>query len=455
MHRISRNFYILIYLLLVAGAGSGLRGQERPVEKPVGLDEAVTEALARNGDLDAARARTTAERARAREAASFLYPILGLEAGGLRSDDPVTVFGTRLRQERFGQADFAVESLNRPDPITDWTAAAGVTWKILDPAAWSGREAAAQGARASELELERRREATVFRTRVLYLRAVAARARLDAADRGLEATRASRDAVRERADQGLLTEAEVLDAESRVAAARAGVADARRSVRESSSRLGAHLGWSSDTVPAPREELLGRPPAVAVSPGARAGGDVTERADLRALERAGAAADARVSQAVRSRIPTLETFGRVSTHAPEIAGERTANWTVGVQLRWPAFTGFAREAGIDRARALRRAVEAEHGQRLREARAQVTEARGAVDAAAAAADAAEAALDAAAEARRLVRRRFEEGLTTADRLLRADARAAEMEARAIDARAAHHMAAARLDFALGATPIDP
>lgn len=445
--------YIVISILLFVAADPG--AAQEPATRSIGLEEAVAEALARNGDLKAARARADAERARGRAASAFLYPTLGVEAGSVRSDDPVAVFGTRLRQERFGQADFDIESLNRPDPVTDWAAGGGVAWKILDPAAWSGREAARLGVRASELGLERNRQATVFRTRVLYLGALAAEARLDAAQRGLEASRASRDVVRDRVEQGMLTDADVLEAEAEVATARARESDASLGRYEARSRLGAHLGWSPDTLPRPRGGLLRDDPPFRVAPFPDGPERVANRADLRALDRASAAADARVSQAVRSRIPSVETFARVSTHAWELTGDRAANWTLGVQLRWPVFTGFARESAVDEARAMRRAVEVEHGQRLREAQAELEEARRAVQAARAGAEAAEAAASAAREARRLVRRRFQEGLATTARLLRADARTAAMEARAIDARTALHMAAARLDFVLGVPSDSP
>ncbi|NIR77986.1 MAG: hypothetical protein GWO00_06260, partial [Gemmatimonadetes bacterium] len=50
---------------------------------------------------------------------------------------------------------------------------------------------------------------------------------------------------------------------------------------------------------------------------------------------------------------------------------------------------------------------------------------------------------------RLVRRRFQEGMATTADLLQADARAAAMASRAIEARAGLWIAAVRLDFARG------
>ncbi|NIP58142.1 MAG: TolC family protein, partial [Gemmatimonadetes bacterium] len=105
---------LIVGLILAAAPGEA---QVREAERSLGLEEAVAEALERNGDLRAARARTEGARAGIRVASAFLYPTVAADAGLTASDDPVAVFGTRLRQERFAEADFALDALNRPDPV--------------------------------------------------------------------------------------------------------------------------------------------------------------------------------------------------------------------------------------------------------------------------------------------------------------------------------------------------
>ena len=95
------------------------------------------------------------------------------------------------------------------------------------------------------------------------------------------------------------------------------------------------------------------------------------------------------------------------------------------------------------------ASEARRADAVDRAREEYVSATRAVASAEAALDAALSAETAAVEARRLVRRRFEEGLATASDLLTADARAASMTLRAVDARAAVDIAYARRAFAAG------
>lgn len=437
---------IVVTIALAAGSmsipGLGIQALAGQAEShPLTLDEAVDLALRQNAELRAAEARTDAAEDGARMAESFLYPMVGVEAGTVRSNDPVAAFGSRLRQGRFTQSDFALDALNSPDPITDWSALAGAQWSILDAASWARREAATLGAEAARFGLERRRDATVFQTRVLYYQALQGLARLEAAQAGEEAAAATVRLFTSRRDQGLLTDADVLQAEAELAGARAGRLFDEQLALDARSRLGVFLGLPADRLPLPTDTLLSEGMEIRTP-----SGTVEERDDLLALDRMVKAAGAQVSLASRSGLPGLEVFGQVSTHTHETFGSREGNWTVGLQLRWPVFTGFARRSALDAAREQRRAVEIEREQAVRSARAEVGEAVRGVESAQRQVEAMDAAAAAAAEARRLVERRFQEGLATAVDLLQAEARVVEMRTRAVDARASYRIAVARLEF---------
>lgn len=431
--------------------GAATAAQEPPF---LSLEDAVAEALEANLDLEAARARTRAARAGADAASAFLWPGVAADAGWVRTDDPVAAFGTKLRQARFEAADFDVAALNAPAPVSDWSAGVGTEWRILDPTAWSRRKGADAGARASEWGLERRREATVFQTRVLYVQAVLADARLRAAEAAERAAEGTHDLFRRRAAEGVLTDADVLQAEAERASARARRIGAEEDVADARARLGLFLGRDpSEAAPVPADTALlagtvldtgesGRARAT----GAEGGEPVAARADLRAMESKMEAARAGVRATRRGFLPAVEAFGAISSHAPEIADGREAYWTAGVRLEWPLFTGFARRAALERSRAEARAVEVEYDHALREARVEVAEAERRVVAARGGVEASLAALEAATEAHRLVRRRFEEGLATPVDLLQAEARRTAMRVEAVDAAGRYRIAAARLDF---------
>lgn len=414
--------------------------------RPLGLEEAVREARRRNPDLRQAELDRESARAAARMAAAPLLPGIELDVGFQRSNDPVFAFGTKLRQQRFGAADLALDALNQPDPITDWSSGAGVRWSVLDPTAWSRRAEARHGSEAASWSAERARQGAELQARVLYWRSVGAAAGVQAAAAAEEAARATLGRFQRREDEGLLTRADVLRARAGLASAQADRAQAERMRDDVRARLGLALGWSPDTIPVPTDTLTaptgeGAPPAVAF--------DATGRADIRALSALADMRGAGEDEALAAFAPRVEAFAGYQRYADALLGNDGDAWSVGVMLRWTVFAGLSRPAAVSRARAEREAADLRLARSVREARSQVASARRAVRASLRAVTATRSAEEAALEARDLMRRRFEEGLAGPTDLLSAEAGASAARSRAVHALAGYHEALARWRFALG------
>jgi outer membrane protein TolC len=425
---------------------AGVSAQTPAREVQLRLDEAEAQALGGNAELSAAEARERGAAARARAARAFVWPSVEASAGFVRTDDPVGVFGTKLRQERFGEADFALPALNDPDAVSDWTAGLGTVWGVGDPARWAEGRAAEAMVEVAEARRDRTAEGVILRTRLIYLRAVAAREGRAAVAAEVEAARETGDRVARRVVEGLATEADGLRASAALADARARLRLAEAAYADALSELGVHLGWSPDSIPVP---AAGLPEIVDRTADDPMGSD---RADLRASSSGVAAAQARADALGAQRLPSLEAFGQLGTHAAGLTDDRAANWTVGVRVSVPLFTGFGLSAGQAAAREEARAIEVEHRERLLRAGAEVAAARRGVEAARDARDAARAAHEAAREAARLLGLRYEEGMATVADLLQAQSQAAGFDARRVEAEARWRMALAQLDFVLGRAP---
>lgn len=448
------GFAFVLALQGITGS-SALSAQEIRESTPgetrrITLAEARAEAAKHSPDVAAAHARAEAARQGARAAASFLWPSLGAEAGAVRSDDPVAAFGGRLRQGRFTQADFDPGLLNNPDPLTDWSAAVGAEWTPVDLSADLGRRAAVKEAEAAGLVARWARRAAEFRAEVRYMEAVGAAARLRAARAAFEAAQANAEVARRRWEEGTLTRADVLQAQAMLEDARTRVIDAERGVTDARETLSVALGWPADLIPVPVDTLDLPTLAEAQGP-AREVAAVDERPDLMASARGVEAARTRAGQIRAARLPKIGGFARLSTHAADPFQDTRRNWTVGFQVKLPVFTGFALAARERAASALWTAAERDHEGRVRQARAQASGARRALEAARQGAVAADAAAAAAEEAARLMRRRFEEGLTTPADLLSAEARAAQLRAAAVNSRLRVHIARARLALLTGSS----
>ena len=434
------QFALLVALTLAVPKPAWAQGSISGHSRPVSLQAAIDAALTRNSDLAIAEARRDVARSQTRNATGSLLPRIDVQAGYIRSVDPVVAFGTKLRQGRFSEPDLAFDVLNDPDPVGDWSTVVGVQWSLLDPTRWAGRSAARRQAEAADWSTERTREATILMTRTHYLQAQAAAAQLEAADAALEASQAMLDQFRRRRDRGLLTEADLLGAVAELSAARADRAEADRARLDAFQLLGRHLGWSPDTVPEPVDSLAAPADMAAVE------FEPAARADLRARAAAARAAGAAKRQAALAFVPALDAFAQYATHSTDAFSFDEADWTVGVMLRWNLFNGFARSADLQRANLERRIADLEYEQALRDALSERDQVERSVGSARQQVEATGAGATAAESGRQLMRRRFEEGLATAADLLQAEARATAMRQRAINALANYHIAVARLDF---------
>lgn len=425
--------------LLAAPSSLPAQDDGRPAHVPLALSDAVAEALSGNPEHRVAGRRAAIARADARAAGSGLLPALEVGTGVTRSDDPVFAFGTRLRQERFAEADFALEALNRPDPISDWTMDAGLRWAPLDASRWAGRSAARSLVDAADWGETWSAEQTVFATKVLYYGAAGADAALAAAVAEEEAARAALELFESREERGLLTRADALQAEAELRAAEAYRLAAERNVERAREDLALHLGWTIDRIPAPTDTLRAPPPPDAPPP-------ATTRADVRSLAAAREAAAAEFRRAGLSFLPRIEGFAGWSSHADRAFQTDGSNWTAGVALRWTVFAGFGRVANRQRATEAREIARIRHEEAVRVARAEAAQSRRDVHASRAGFEATRAAARAAAEARELMRRRFDEGLATAAEFLQAEARAAGARSREVAALVDYNVALARLEL---------
>ncbi len=117
----------LIPALLVILASAPL-----PAQTPLTLPQAVEIALEQNPTRKAALADQRAAAAGIQAARAQLWPTLSFSESFTRSNDPVYVFGTKLRQQRFTTADFDLARLNTPAPLNNFNTRFSSTWTVFD-----------------------------------------------------------------------------------------------------------------------------------------------------------------------------------------------------------------------------------------------------------------------------------------------------------------------------------
>ena len=151
-----RALFALLLAAIASSAAGTMSSQSAPEASPVSLQQAASIALEKNPQRKAAQADSKAASAGVREAQSFLMPHVSFSELASRGDDPVYVFGSKLRQQRFSTNDFALHQLNTPLPFSNFTTRLGGTWNLFDSfASWRGVTRAKEMNTAVAHQLER------------------------------------------------------------------------------------------------------------------------------------------------------------------------------------------------------------------------------------------------------------------------------------------------------------
>ena len=158
---------LAIFLLLAPGAAAQTR---------LTLADAVATALAKNPTRKAAVFHRQAADAGVQEVRGSMLPQVSFSESYQRSNDPVFVFGSKLRQQRFGPGDFALNVLNTPTPFGNFATRLSAGWQLFDSgASWMRLAQSKQASQLAQRQLERSEQQLVFRVVDAYLNLLLAR----------------------------------------------------------------------------------------------------------------------------------------------------------------------------------------------------------------------------------------------------------------------------------------
>ena len=124
----SSRLYRSLGLFLLFSMGRLAAGAQEPLT----LRQAINQALGQSPEAAMARADNQEAKSAATMARTQLLPQLNFTEDISRGDDPVYAFGTRLRQRQFTQADFALNALNFPQPIGNFSTRFSGSWMAFD-----------------------------------------------------------------------------------------------------------------------------------------------------------------------------------------------------------------------------------------------------------------------------------------------------------------------------------
>ena len=372
--------------------------------------------------------------AAAERAAQALAPLKGIlpsvhvEAGYVRTTDPVGAFGSTLRQRAITQADFAPSRLNYPAAIGNYQGGIVLEQPLFNADAWMGRRAALRASDASQAFADWTRlsiRLEVVRAYYGTVLAVERATMLRSAARAAHARQVQAEAM---VRQGLVTKSDALLAAIRAGEMDAQLAEADGGATTARRQLAVLLGGDGTVLPSGMGAAAELPSAVrirAVVSADTASLILPSRADVVAAGFGLDAARADVRRARSTYLPRVNSFARYDWNSPNRLYGGDRNWTAGILASWSPFGGASEIADVQGSAARESGARAHSEAAQANARLDAEQTRTTLAVALTRLAIAERAVAQSVEAHRIVGRKYDGGLATVVELL--DAQTAETQ----------------------------
>ena len=377
-------------------------------------------ALEKNPLRKAMLADTRISAAAIREAKAPLMPKITFAESLVRGNDPVFVFGTRLRQQNFTLADFALNRLNTPTPISNFSSRFVGQWSLFDGLkSWYGVSRARYMQQATEQQLDRTDQELVFQAVAAYYGVLLAQKQVQVAEEALRTAEGIEASSRARVESGMAVDADLLSAQVVTSKRKQELIQAQDHQALARTQLALALGMSADTVYEPQEALTDRNfPATPVTE--LESEALEKRPDLKRIESERSAQAKNVSMAKGAFAPRLNVFGSWETDSPTPGWNGGNNWIAGAELQFDLFDGDSKRAHLAREKAVQEKAAAMRDAFRDNIRLEVRKAYYDFDAARQQVAVARSAIAQADESLRINQNRYESGLATVTDLLRVE-----------------------------------
>lgn len=414
------------------------------------LQQAVQIALEKNPQRKAAIADTKVAGADIRGARSLLLPHLSFSETANRGNDPVFVFGSKLQQQRFTSADFALNRLNRPLPMGNFSTRLGGSWNLFDSfASWHAVTRAKQMNEAAAHQLDRTEQEILFQVISTYYRVLLAKKQLEVSEAAARTAQAIMERSQARFESGLVVESDLLTAKVRMASRQQELIQDKNNLEMDRARLNTAVGVPIESSFELDESQVERAVPVAALAEIEAKA-LVDRPDLKQIQSEEAAQRQSVAIAKSAFGPRVNAIARWEMDNPTLlAGGGGNNWLGGVEVQFDIFQGGAKRAELSRQRAFEEKAVAMKQAASDAVRLEVRRAYYELDTSRQQVEVARATIAQAEESLRINQNRYESGLTTIADLLSAEELARRSQADYWEAVYRFHTGYANLELATG------
>jgi outer membrane protein TolC len=317
-------------------------------QQHISLKEALQIAKKQNFKIRLAKNDVNITRSQYRQTNAVFLPQVSLQELAVTTNDPLNVFGFKLKQETVSAADFNPVLLNSPVRTDNYTTKLEVKQPLINMDGFYQRSAMKNMVKASEQALKRTGHYMEFKVKEAYYQLVLAKAKSAVIDSSLSAARVSKKQAEHFYKQGLINKADLLAAQVHELDLESKKERAGNQIEDANSNLRLLLGIDSDVNLVPIDSLSMKNVTFGDINYARVN---ENRSDMKALLFQMKSSRNMLNANKFNFIPNLNVFGTYEWNDNTLFGTQANNYMIGASLKWDLFKGFKNIGAVEKSQA--------------------------------------------------------------------------------------------------------
>lgn len=348
-----------------------------------------------------------------RQSNALFLPSLSASHTAIITTNPLMAFGSKLNQEILTPADFDPAMLNDPERTENYATEIQLLQPLLNLDGVYERQAAKIQQEAYQLQSDRTKEYLHLEVAKSYMQLQLAYEAVEVLERALKTSEQGLKMITDYFDAGLVQKPDVLSVQVRATEVQNQLRFAKSTIRNNSDQLSFLMGNGSEDIIYKPADMAPTVTEIVTYPLALP----ADRKDILAMDKSVVGYEKMLQSSKMKFLPRINAFGSYQLYDNTLFGLDASGYLVGAKLSWDLFDGYKTigktakaKAEIEKARMESEQYKLQQQTDLNKANRQLTDAINKVTLT-------KQAHDQSAEAYRIRKDRFEEGLEKTTDLL--------------------------------------
>ncbi len=338
---LNRKFTLALFSLFISGL---LNAQTLQLS----LQDALNMAKENNLLNKQAEARIAEAKASFRMTNAVFLPEVELSHTGITTNDPLSSFGFKLKQEIVAQEDFAPDLLNNPDNIENFNSKVEFKQPIFNLDGIYARRAAKNQLEAVKLQSSRVMNNIYYEVKKAYYLLDLTQLSVEVLTNSVEVAQEVLRLLNEQEKQGYAKSADVLEASVRLEERKNQLSAAQNQQQAAHDYL-AHLLGIDIYQEIETLDSLVSPEALLVFSDSTM--QIEERSDIQSYKKQIEAGENMLRSNRMEFVPRVNAFGSMEWNDDKVFGTSASNYMVGASLSWKIFSGYKNVGAIQLSKA--------------------------------------------------------------------------------------------------------